>query len=37
MEAIRLAADNDWLNRATKEVSKYWRLKRERQQRLEVR
>jgi len=32
MEIIRLAADNDWLNRATKEVSKYWRQKRERQQ-----
>ena len=32
MEVIRLAADNDWLNRATKEVSKYWRQKRERQQ-----
>jgi hypothetical protein len=33
MEVIGLAADNDWLNRATKEVSKYWRQKRERQQR----
>ena len=32
MEIIGLAADNDWLNRATKEVSKYWRQKRERQQ-----
>jgi hypothetical protein len=32
MEIIRLAADNDWLNKATKEVSKYWRRKRERQQ-----
>ena len=32
MEIIGLAADNDWLNRATKEVSKYWRHKRERQQ-----
>ena len=30
MEVIRLAADNDWLNRATKEVAKYWRFKRER-------
>lgn len=31
MELIRLAADNDWLNKATKEVSRYWRRKRERQ------
>jgi hypothetical protein len=30
IEVIRLAADRDWLNRATKEVSKYWRHKRER-------
>ena len=32
MEIIRLAADHEWLNRATKEVSKHWRQKRERQQ-----
>jgi hypothetical protein len=31
IEVIRLAADEDWLNKATKEVSKYWRHKRERQ------
>ena len=31
VEMIRLAADRDWLNKATKEVSKYWRHKRERQ------
>jgi len=30
IEVIRLAADNDWLHKATKEISKYWRLKRER-------
>jgi hypothetical protein len=27
---IRLAADQDWLHKATKEISKYWRNKRER-------
>jgi hypothetical protein len=32
MEVIRLAADNAWLHKATKEVSKYWRQRRERQQ-----
>jgi hypothetical protein len=31
MEIIALAADNSWLNRATKEISKHWRQKRERQ------
>ena len=31
MKIIRLAADNDWLNKATKEVARYWRHKRERQ------
>jgi hypothetical protein len=31
IEVISLAADRDWLNKATKEVSKYWRHKRERQ------
>ena len=30
IEVIRLAADRDWLNRATREVSKHWRHKRER-------
>jgi hypothetical protein len=32
MEMIRLAADSDWLHKATREVSKYWKQKRERQQ-----
>jgi len=31
IEVIRLAADRDWLNKATRDVSKYWRHKRERQ------
>ena len=30
VEMIRLAADQDWLHKATKEISKYWRQKRER-------
>ena len=30
IELIRLAADRDWLSRASREVSKYWRHKRER-------
>jgi len=30
VEMIRLAADKDWLHKATKEISKYWRNKRER-------
>lgn len=30
VELIRLATDKDWLNKATREVSKYWRHKRER-------
>jgi hypothetical protein len=30
VEMIRLAADQDWLHKATKELSKYWRQKRER-------
>jgi len=30
VEMIQLATDRDWLNRATREVSKYWRYKRER-------
>ena len=32
VEMIRLAADQDWLHKATKEISKYWRIKRERRQ-----
>jgi hypothetical protein len=32
IEMIRLAADQDWLHKATKEISKYWRNKRERHQ-----
>jgi len=34
VEVIRLAADRDWLHKATKELSKYWRSKRERRQSL---
>jgi hypothetical protein len=30
VEMIRLAADREWLSKATKEVSRYWRHKRER-------
>jgi hypothetical protein len=30
VDIVQLAADVDWLNKATKEVSKYWRHKRER-------
>jgi hypothetical protein len=30
IEVIRLAMDEEWLNKATKEVGKYWRHKRER-------
>jgi hypothetical protein len=30
VEVIRLATDQDWLHKATKEVAKYWRQKRER-------
>jgi hypothetical protein len=32
VEMIRLAVDQDWLHKATKEISKYWRQKRERRQ-----
>src|ERR1017187_7151761 len=32
VEMIRLAAEQDWLHKATKEISKYWRNKRERRQ-----
>jgi hypothetical protein len=28
VEVIRLATDQDWLHKATKEISKYWRSKR---------
>jgi len=30
VEMIRLAADQDWLHIATKEITKYWRHKRDR-------
>jgi hypothetical protein len=30
IEMVRLAADQDWLHKATKEIAKYWRYKRER-------
>jgi len=29
IEIIRLAVDQDWLHKATREVTKYWRHKRE--------
>jgi hypothetical protein len=32
VEMIRLAMDQDWLHKATKEIGKYWRHKRERRQ-----
>src|SRR5471030_3160601 len=32
VEMIRLATDQDWLHKATKEIAKYWRDKRERRQ-----
>jgi hypothetical protein len=32
VEMIRLAADHDWLHKATKDVAKFWRNKRERRQ-----
>lgn len=32
VEMIRLACDQDWLHKATKEIAKYWRHKRERRQ-----
>jgi hypothetical protein len=31
---IRLAADQDWLHKATREIAKFWRNKRERHQKL---
>jgi hypothetical protein len=30
VDVVRLAADRDWLHKATKDVSKYWRQKRDR-------
>jgi hypothetical protein len=30
VEMIRLAADQDWLHKATKEIAKHWRNKRQR-------
>jgi hypothetical protein len=35
VEMIRLAADHDWLHKASKEISKYWRNKRERRTNME--
>ena len=32
VEMVRLAGDTDWLHKATRDVSKYWRHKRERRQ-----
>jgi hypothetical protein len=32
VEVMQLATDRDWLHKATKEIAKYWRQKRERQQ-----
>jgi hypothetical protein len=32
VEIIQLATDRDWLHKATKELSKYWRHSRERRQ-----
>jgi hypothetical protein len=31
VEMIRLATDQDWLHKSTKEIAKFWRNKRERQ------
>jgi hypothetical protein len=30
IQMIRLATDQDWLHKATKEIAKFWRNKRER-------
>jgi hypothetical protein len=30
--AVQLASDKDWLHKATKEIAKYWRQKRQRYQ-----
>jgi hypothetical protein len=32
VEIIALAMNRDWLHKATKEISKYWRHKRDRHQ-----
>jgi hypothetical protein len=32
VEMIRLAADQDWLHKATKEIAKFWKNKREKRQ-----
>jgi hypothetical protein len=32
VEIIRLATDQDWLHKATKGISKFWKNKRERRQ-----
>jgi hypothetical protein len=32
IEMIGLATDQDWLHKATKDIAKYWRIKRERRQ-----
>lgn len=32
VEIIRLASDQEWLHKATKEIAKHWRAKRERRQ-----
>src|SRR5579859_1855966 len=32
VEMVRLAGDLDWLHRATREISKYWRQRRDRRQ-----
>src|ERR1022692_2509627 len=32
VEMIRLATDQDWLHKATKEIAKFWKNKRERRQ-----
>jgi hypothetical protein len=37
VEIVRLAGDVDWLHKATREISKYWRHKRERRQASAVR
>jgi hypothetical protein len=34
VEIIRLATDKEWLHKATKEISKYWRQKRGRRNRM---
>ena len=32
VEIIRLATDQDWLHKATKEITKFWKNKREKRQ-----